>query len=111
MSGRLSAWVDAHGCATNDETGAWACWGKNASGQATPPLPGGTPAQPFPFQGFYPPLAPDTGDVPVLNPVKAGSSVPLKFSLGGDQGLEVVEVGFPRVRGRWTARAWIPARR
>ena len=60
--------------------------------------------QPFPFQGFFRPLAPDTGDVPVLNVVKAGSSVPLKFSLGGDQGLNVSAPGYPRP-GRWTARA------
>jgi hypothetical protein len=32
------------------------------------------------FEGFYPPVAP----APALNAVKAGSAVPLKFSLGGD---------------------------
>jgi hypothetical protein len=32
---------------------------------------------------------------PALNVVRAGSSVPLKFSLGGDKGLAVIAAGFP----------------
>ena len=43
-----------------------------------------TPA--YNFRGFFAPVQAD----PVLNVVKAGSSVPLKFSLGGDQGLKVL---------------------
>jgi len=85
---------DAHGCATNDETGVWQCWGRNNHGQATPPMPGASPKR-FDFAGFYPPLAADTGELPALNVVKAGSAVPLKFSLGGDQGLNVIEAGHP----------------
>ncbi len=57
-------------------------------------MPGATPA-PFAFAGFYPPLAPATGEMPALNVVKAGSTVPLKFSLGGDKGLAVIEPDSP----------------
>ena len=55
-------------------------------------MPG--PASPGPtyaFTGFFPPVQPP----PTLNAVKAGSSVPLKFSLGGDKGLAVLAAGFP----------------
>jgi hypothetical protein len=45
----------------------------------------------YDFGGFYPPVYPE----PALNAVKAGSAVPLKFSLGGDQGLDVVAPGYP----------------
>lgn len=45
----------------------------------------------FDFDGFYPPVKPE----PALNNAKAGQSVPLKFSLGGDQGLAVIAAGYP----------------
>ena len=45
----------------------------------------------FDFGGFYQPVASE----PAVNTVKAGSAVPVKFSLSGDQGLEVVEDGSP----------------
>jgi hypothetical protein len=45
----------------------------------------------YDFGGFYPPVNP----APAVNQAKAGSSVPLKFSLGGDQGLNVIEAGYP----------------
>jgi hypothetical protein len=44
----------------------------------------------FPFRGFLPPLNPSSANV-----VQAGSSVPLKFSLGGDRGLNILEPGSP----------------
>ena len=69
-----------HACAISSD-GQIACWGRNDHDQATPPMPGAPP--PFAFEGFYPPVEPR----PTLNIVKAGSSVPLKFSLGGDKGL------------------------
>jgi alpha-tubulin suppressor-like RCC1 family protein len=78
-----------HACAVSSD-GQIACWGRNDHDQATPPLPG-APKPPFDFQGFYPPVEP----APTLNIVKAGSSVPLKFSLGGDQTLGVLAPGFP----------------
>ncbi len=45
----------------------------------------------YDFGGFYPPVEP----APALNPANAGSATPLKFSLGGDQGLDVIAAGFP----------------
>jgi len=45
----------------------------------------------FDFGGYYPPVEP----APALNPAQAGRAVPLKFSLAGDQGLNVIELGSP----------------
>jgi predicted extracellular nuclease len=50
-------------------------------------------AQRFRFGGFRPPVDPP----PALNSVKAGAAVPVKFSLGGDRGLEIFATGYPRV--------------
>lgn len=46
----------------------------------------------FNFAGFFPPI----DNRPVLNVVKAGSAVPVKFSLGGDKGLNIFASGFPK---------------
>ncbi len=43
------------------------------------------------FAGFFPPIA----NAPVFNTAKAGSSIPVKFSLGGDQGLDIFLAGYP----------------
>ena len=43
------------------------------------------------FSGFFPPIA----NLPKLNGVKAGSAVPVKFSLGGNQGLAILAEGSP----------------
>jgi len=43
------------------------------------------------FTGFFQPV----DNVPVLNSVKAGSSVPVKFSLAGNQGLDIFLAGYP----------------
>ena len=45
----------------------------------------------YPFSGFQQPVDP----MPTLNDVKAGSSVPLKFSLGSDAGLAIFALGSP----------------
>jgi hypothetical protein len=45
----------------------------------------------YEWNGFYAPV--DNG---VLNTAKAGSSIPVKFSLGGDRGLNVFPAGYPR---------------
>ena len=66
------------------------CWGRNDFGQSKVPNLG-APAPGFNWQGFFSPVA----ALPELNVVKAGSSVPLKFSLGGDKGLKVVAEGYP----------------
>jgi hypothetical protein len=44
----------------------------------------------FDWTGFFSPV--DNGSV---NKVKAGSSIPIKFSLGGDKGLNIFAAGFP----------------
>ena len=44
------------------------------------------------FTGFFRPVE----NLPVLNGLKAGSAVPIKFSLGGDQGLNVFATGYPK---------------
>ena len=43
------------------------------------------------FSGFFSPV----DNPPIVNTVKAGSSVPVRFSLGGDQGLDVLAAGSP----------------
>ena len=47
----------------------------------------------YEFAGFYRPI--DMGGV--FNVAKAGSAIPVKFSLGGDQGLDVIAAGYPKV--------------
>jgi len=45
----------------------------------------------FAVSGFFSPVL----NAPALNTAKAGSSAPLKFSLGGDQGLNIFAFGYP----------------
>lgn len=45
----------------------------------------------FQFSGFFPPV----DNLPVVNQVKAGQSIPVKFSLGGNQGLDIFALGYP----------------
>ena len=47
----------------------------------------------YPFTGFQPPVA----NVPAVNLENAGRLIPIKFSLGGDQGLGVIVPGYPTV--------------
>lgn len=47
----------------------------------------------FNFNGFFQPV--DMGGV--YNVAKAGSAIPVKFNLGGDQGLNIFETGYPKV--------------
>ena len=51
----------------------------------------GTAALHYDFTGFFAPV--DNG---VLNVAKAGSAIPVKFSLGGDQGLDIFAAGYPK---------------
>ena len=48
----------------------------------------------YPFTGFFKPVANPT----VVNSVKAGRAVPVKFSLGGDRGLDIFATGFAASR-------------
>jgi hypothetical protein len=45
----------------------------------------------YDFDGFFQPI----DNLPTVNTVKAGSSVPVKFSLNGDQGLSIFAAGSP----------------
>lgn len=47
--------------------------------------------RPYDFTGFYSPIE----NLPAVNAAKAGSSIPVKFSLGGDQGLSIFAAGSP----------------
>ena len=46
---------------------------------------------PYDWSGFNSPVK----NAPEINSAKAGSTVPLKFSLGGDMGLDVIADGYP----------------
>ena len=46
----------------------------------------------YDFDGFYPPVE----NLPIGNVVKAGRAIPVKFSLSGDQGLNIFEDGYPK---------------
>ena len=44
------------------------------------------------FSGFFSPVA----NPSVVNVAKAGQAIPVKFSLGGDQGLAILAAGYPK---------------
>ena len=48
----------------------------------------------FNFTGFFDPVK----NPPIMNQMSAGRAVPLKFSLGGNQGLAIFATGFPTSR-------------
>jgi Tol biopolymer transport system component len=51
--------------------------------------------QPIPiynFSGFYQPV----DNLPTLNKTKPGKSIPIRFSLGGDHGLNIFASGYPK---------------
>jgi hypothetical protein len=52
------------------------------------------PAPTFTFSGFFRPI----DNLPSVNSVNAGSSVPIKFSLGGNRGLNILAAGSPASR-------------
>jgi hypothetical protein len=45
----------------------------------------------YTWSGFFQPV----DNLPTENQVKAGSAVPVKFSLGGDMGLNIFATGYP----------------
>jgi hypothetical protein len=51
-----------------------------------------TPLWEYDFSGFFQPV----DNAPTLNVAKAGSAIPVKFSLGGNQGLDIFQTGYPR---------------
>ncbi|SFW88596.1 hypothetical protein SAMN04489730_7008 [Amycolatopsis australiensis] len=46
---------------------------------------------PYTFTGFQSPVQ----NLPATNVAKAGQAIPIKFSLGGDQGLDILAAGSP----------------
>jgi hypothetical protein len=48
---------------------------------------------PWPFAGFFRPV----DNPPTVNVATAGSAIPLKFSLGGNRSLDIIESGYPQV--------------
>src|SRR5262245_19531274 len=52
-----------------------------------------TPLWGYNFSGFFQPV----DNTPTMNVAKAGSGIPVKFSLGGNQGLDIFQSGYPRV--------------
>lgn len=48
----------------------------------------------YAFAGFYAPVNNNA-----LNQVRAGSAIPVRFSLGGNQGLDIFDAGYPRSEG------------
>jgi len=50
--------------------------------------------QVYDFNGFFPPIENPGVDGNVINVAKAGRAIPVKFSLDGDQGLEIFEVEY-----------------
>lgn len=86
-----------HACAISEDDRVY-CWGRKDQRQTTPVLGlTGPPPMLFAFQGFYPPVEAEQV-IPLLSTAEAGSAVPLKFSLGGDQGLNVIVAGYPASR-------------
>ena len=47
----------------------------------------------FNFTGFFQPV----DNMPTWNKANAGQSIPMKFSLAGNQGLNVIVAGYPRI--------------
>ena len=45
----------------------------------------------FSWSGFFQPV----DNLPTINVAKAGSAIPVKFSLGGNKGLNIFATGFP----------------
>jgi hypothetical protein len=67
----------------------------NADNSAGPVSATYTVTQSFTFTGFFQPV----DNLPTLNLVTAGRGVPLKFSLNGDQGLDILAAGYPASQG------------
>ena len=70
--------------AVQDDTGRW----HTATSEAT------VEVSAYDFRGFFQPV----DNEPTVNRLNAGAAVPLKFSLGGDHGLDIMAVGFPSSR-------------
>jgi probable HAF family extracellular repeat protein len=85
-----SSWTLLWGNAMNDKGqitgGGW------INGQLHAFLLTPVPTTLYTFTGFLPPI----DNLPTVNFVKSGAAVPVKFSLGGDHGLDIFTTGYPR---------------
>jgi hypothetical protein len=66
-------------------------------GNACDPTPDPAPEPIYAFDGFYAPVNNrDAQGNFVFNKTNAGAAIPVKFSLGGDYGLDIFEAGYPK---------------
>jgi len=69
----------------------------DGAGDVCDPTPTPEPEPIYDFDGFFQPVENrDAGGSLILNRVQAGSAIPLKFTLGGDHGLDVFADGYPK---------------
>lgn len=78
------------------ETRSFASVEGNAVGQNDGMLLRYTLAEPYDFTGFFPPVDNPGVTEDVVNRANAGRGIPVKFSLAGDQGLDIFEPGHPK---------------
>jgi hypothetical protein len=76
---------------TGTFTAACAGASDNAGNTAAPVSATYTVTQIFTFTGFFQPV----DNPPTLNTMSAGRGIPVKFSLNGDQGLNIFAPGYP----------------
>lgn len=81
-----SGWMDV--TTSNDTDNSQVC------GQVSSLSPFVVAQKLFTFNGFLPPV----NNLPTLNVAKPGSAIPVKFSLGGNQGLNIFKAGYPVVK-------------
>jgi hypothetical protein len=82
-----SSWVDITDAASRDEANNKVCGSTSSLSLFT------LMEVQYPFAGFYAPV-----DNRMTNAVRAGTAVPVRFSLGGDLGLNIFAAGYPRSR-------------
>jgi hypothetical protein len=80
---------DGHVWETYDDGGRDLVFAIYLDGSSVPSYDCSAPS--YDFAGFFPPV----DNPPTINVVQAGRSIPLKFSLGGDQGLDIFAEGYP----------------
>ena len=85
-----SAMGDGNGvfCYDNDPCGGLPTYSYNDSNYWVTPV-----LWSYPFSGFQQPI-----DTVLMNKGKAGSAIPVKFSLGGDEGMDILREGYPKAK-------------
>ncbi|MGI5157317.1 PxKF domain-containing protein [Microbispora sp. CA-102843] len=73
------------------QASALSVWTGDQIGTDTTTTQVGNPTPAFPFTGFFQPV----NNLPIVNTVNAGRAIPVKFSLGGGQGLDILATGSP----------------